>query len=108
MVGATVGLGATVVAVGVIGNNGHHGTRGSPSGRSPRDDSRRHFKRGGFSSRPSPRFHTNNVSVPEQRDDAAVRQIVQANSASPHFVGAAINSAKGKEPVESPLSAASS
>ncbi len=31
-----------------------------------------------------------------------MRQIVQANSASPHFVGAAINSAKGKEPVESP------
>jgi len=27
---------------------------------------------------------------------------VQANSASPHFVGAAITSAKGKEPVESP------
>jgi hypothetical protein len=41
--------------------------------------------------------------VPKQGDDAAVRQIVQANSASPHFVGAAINpSAKGKEPVESP------
>ncbi len=79
--------------------NGHHGTRGSPSGRSPRDDSRLHFKRGGFSPRPSPRFHTNNVSV--QGDDAAVCQIVQANSASPHFVGA-INSAKGKEPVESP------
>jgi hypothetical protein len=82
--------------------NRHHGTRGSHSGSSPRDDSRRHFKRAGFSSRPSPRFHTNNVSVPEQGDDAAVRQIVQANSASPHFVGAAINSAKGKEPVESP------
>ena len=31
-----------------------------------------------------------------------MRQIVQANSASPHFVGAAIISAKGKEPVESP------
>jgi hypothetical protein len=82
--------------------NRHHGTRGSHSGRSPRDDSHRHFKRAGYSSRPSPRFHTNNVSVPEQGDDAAVRQIVQANSASPHFVGAAINSAKGKEPVESP------
>jgi len=40
--------------------------------------------------------------VPEQGDDAAVRQIVQANSASPHFVGAAITSAKGKEPMESP------
>jgi hypothetical protein len=40
--------------------------------------------------------------VPEQGDDAAVRQIVQANSASPHFVGAAITSAKGKEPVKSP------
>jgi hypothetical protein len=38
----------------------------------------------------------------EQGDDAAVRQIVQANSASPHFVGAAFTSAKGKEPVESP------
>ena len=73
--------------------NGHRGRRSSPSGRPPR---------GGFSPRPSPRFHTNNVSVPEQGDDAAVRQIVQANSASPHFVGAAITSAKGKEPVESP------
>jgi hypothetical protein len=40
--------------------------------------------------------------VPEQGDDAAVRQIVQANSASPHFVGAAITSAKGKELMESP------
>ena len=30
-------------------------------------------------------------SAMEQGDDAAVRQIVQANSASPHFVGAAIN-----------------
>jgi hypothetical protein len=40
--------------------------------------------------------------VPEQGDDAAVRQIVQANSAPPHFVGAAITSAKGKELVESP------
>jgi hypothetical protein len=39
--------------------------------------------------------------VPEQGDDAAVRQIVQANSASPHFVGAAITSAQGKEPMES-------
>jgi hypothetical protein len=56
----------------------------------------------GFSSHPAPRFHTNNVSVPEQGDDAAVRQIVQANSAPPHFVGAAITSAKGKELVESP------
>jgi hypothetical protein len=83
--------------------NGHHGRRGSPSGRSPRDDSRRHLKRGGFSPRPTPRFHTNNVSVPKQGDDAAVRQIVQANSASPHFVGAAINpSAKGKGTVQSP------
>jgi hypothetical protein len=72
--------------------NGHRGRRSSPSGRPPR---------GGFSPHPSPRFHTNNVSVPEQGDDDAVRQIVQANSASPHFVGAAINSAKGKEPVES-------
>jgi hypothetical protein len=63
--------------------NGHHGRRGSPSGRSPRDDSRRHLKRGGFSPRPTPRFHTNNVSLPEQGDDAAVRQILQANSASP-------------------------
>jgi len=40
--------------------------------------------------------------VPEQGDDAAVRQIVQANSASPHFVGAAITSAQGKELMESP------
>jgi hypothetical protein len=40
--------------------------------------------------------------VPEQGDDAAVRQIVQANSASPYFVGAAITSAKGKELMESP------
>ena len=40
--------------------------------------------------------------MPEQGDDAAVRQIVQANSASPHFANAAITSAKGKEPVESP------
>ena len=40
--------------------------------------------------------------MPEQGDDAAVRQIVQANSASPHFVGAAITSAKGKELMESP------
>jgi hypothetical protein len=39
--------------------------------------------------------------VPEQGDDAAVRQIVQANSESPHFVGAAITSAKDKEPMES-------
>ena len=31
-----------------------------------------------------------------------MRQIVQANSASPHFANAAITSAKGKEPVESP------
>ena len=31
-----------------------------------------------------------------------MRQIVQANSASPHFVGAAITSAKGKELMESP------
>ncbi len=51
---------------GGLWGNGHHGRRGSPSGRSPRDDSRRHFKRGGFSSRPTPRFHTNNVSVPQQ------------------------------------------
>ena len=65
------------------GGNGHHGRRGSPPGRSFRDDSRRPSKRVGFSSRPTPRFHTNNVSVPEQGDDAAVRQIVQANSASP-------------------------
>ena len=95
------------------GGKEHHGRRGSPSGRSFRDDSRRPFKRGGYPPRPTPRFHTNNVSVPEQGDDAAVRHIVQANSASPHFahfVGAAINpSAKGKEPAESPpLSAASS
>jgi hypothetical protein len=100
--GGNSGAGSNSGGRGGHWGNGHHGTRGSPSGRSPRDDSRRHFKRGGFSSRPSPRFHTNNVSVPEQRDDAAVRQIVQANIASPHFVGAAINSAKGKEPVESP------
>ncbi len=66
--------------------NGHRGRRGSPSGRPPR---------GGFSPRPSPRFHTNNVSVPEQGDDAAVRQIVQANSASPHFVGLRAFSAEG-------------
>ncbi len=44
--------------------NGHHRRRGSPSGRPPRDDSRRHFKRGGFPSHPTPRFHTNNVTVP--------------------------------------------
>ena len=61
------------------GGKGHHGSRGSPSGRSFRDDSRRPFKRVGFSSRPTPRFHTNNVSVPEQGDDAAVRQIVCCN-----------------------------
>jgi len=54
-----------------------------------------------FSSHPAPRPHTNNVFVPEQGDDAAVRQIVQANNASPNFVGAAITSAKGKEPMES-------
>ena len=35
--------------------NGHRGKRSSPSGRPPR---------GGFSPRPSPRLHTNNVSVP--------------------------------------------
>jgi hypothetical protein len=87
---------------GAAGGNGHHGRRGSPSGRSFRDDSRRPSKRVGFSSHSTPRFHTNNVSVPEQGDDAAVRQIVQANSASPHFVGAAITSAKGKELMESP------
>jgi hypothetical protein len=99
------GNGAAGINSGGSGGHGgnRHGRRGSPSGRSPRDDSRRHFKRGGFSSRPTPRYHTNNVSVPEHGDDSAVRQIVQANSASPHFVGAAINpSAKGKEPVESP------
>jgi hypothetical protein len=55
-----------------------------------------------FTSHAAPRPHTNNVFVPEQGDDAAVRQIVQANSASAHFVGAAITSAKGKEPMESP------
>ena len=84
------------------GGSGHNGRRSSLSGRSFRDDSRRTFNRGGSSLRPTPRFHTNNASVPEQGDDAAVRQIVQANSASPHFVNAAITSAKGKEPVESP------
>ena len=111
--GGNGAAGGTSGGSGDHGGNGHHGRRGSPSGRSFRDDSRRIFKRGGSSLRPTPRFHTNNVSVPEQGDDAAVRHIVQANSASPHFahfVGAAINpSAKGKEPAESPpLSAASS
>ena len=78
---------------GAAGGNGHHGRRGSFSGRSNRVR---------FAPHSAPRPHTNNVFVPEQGDDAAVRQIVQANSASPHFVGAAITSAKGKEPVESP------
>ncbi len=87
---------------GAAGGNGHHGRRGSSPGRSFRNDFRRPSKRVDFSSRPTPRPHTNNVFVPEQGDDAAVRQIVQANSASPHFVGAAITSAKGKELMESP------
>jgi hypothetical protein len=91
--GGNSGAGSNSGGRGGHWGNGHRGRRSSPSGRPPR---------GGFSPRPSPRFHTNNVSVPEQGDDDAVRQIVQANSASPHFVGAAINSAKGKEPVESP------
>jgi hypothetical protein len=91
--GGNSGAGSNSGGRGGHWGNGHRGRRSSPSGRPPR---------GGFSPHPSPRFHTNNVSVPEQGDDDAVRQIVQANSASPHFVGAAINSAKGKEPVESP------
>ena len=78
---------------GAAGGNGHHGRRGSFPGRSNRVL---------FTSHPAPRPHTNNVFVPEQGDDAAVRQIVQANSVSPHFVGAAITSAKGKDPMESP------
>ena len=78
---------------GAAGGNGHHGRRGSFPGRSNRVR---------FTSHPAPRPHTNNVFVPEQGDDAAVRQIVQANSASPHFVGAAITSAKGKDSMESP------
>jgi hypothetical protein len=86
---------------GAAGGNGHHDRRGSSRGRSFRDDSRRPSKRVGFSSRPTPRPHTN-VFVPEQGDDAAVRQIVQANSAAPHFVGAAITSAQDKELMESP------
>ncbi len=84
------------------GGNGHHGRRGSPSGHSFRDGSSRPFKRVGFSSRPTPCLHTNNVSVPEQGDDDAVRQIVQANSASPHLVGAGITADEGKELMESP------
>jgi hypothetical protein len=87
---------------GAAGGNGHHGRRGSFPGRSFRDDSRQPSNRVGFSSHPTLRPHTNNVFVPEQGDDAAARQIVQANSASPHFVGAAITSAKGKELMESP------
>jgi len=71
---------------GAAGGNGHHGRRGSFPGRSFSDDSRRPSNRVCFSSHPAPRPHTNNVFVPEQGDDAAVRQIVQANSASPHFV----------------------
>ena len=55
---------------GAAWGNGHHGRRGSPPGRSFRDDSRRPSKRVGFSSRPTPRFHTNNVSVPEHGDEA--------------------------------------
>jgi len=86
---------------GPAGGNGHHGRRSSFPGRSFRDDSRRPSNRVRFSSHPAPRPHTNNVFVPEQGDDAAVRQIVQANNASPNFVGAAITSAKGKEPMES-------
>ena len=40
--------------------------------------------------------------MPEQGDDVAVRQIVQANSASSHFAKSAITSTNDKEPVESP------
>jgi hypothetical protein len=91
VVGATVQLGAMDITAGAA----------RPLGARSEMTFRRPFKRVGFYSHPTPRFHTNNVSVPEQGDDAAVRQIVQANSASPHFVGA-ITSAKGKELVESP------
>jgi hypothetical protein len=64
--GGNGGAGSNSGGRGGHGGNGHRGRRGSPSGRPPR---------GGFSPRPSPRFHTNNVSVPEHGDDAAVRQL---------------------------------
>jgi hypothetical protein len=96
VMGATVqltGVGAVVGATVQLGAMDITAVVGSFPGRSNRVR---------FTSHPAPRPHTNNVFVPEQGDDAAVRQIVQANSASPHFVGAAIISAKGKEPMESP------
>ena len=61
---------------GAAGGNGHHRRRCSFPGSSFRDDSRRPSNRVGFSSHPTPRPHTHNVFVPEQGDDAAVRESV--------------------------------
>ena len=90
MVGATVGLGATVVAVGVIGVTDIAAGAARPLDARPVEVS------------PLALLLAFTLTTSLCPDDAAVRQIVQANSASPHFVGAAITSAKGKEPVESP------
>ena len=88
MVGATVGLGATVVAVGVIGVTDIAAGAARPLDARPVEVSPLALLLA---------FTLTTSLCPEHGDDAAVRQIVQANSASPHFVGAAITSAKGKE-----------
>jgi hypothetical protein len=62
-----------------------------------------HFKRGGSSPNHAPRYHANSVSMRSEQDEEenTFRSIVQANSVSPHFVGAAESFlTKGKEPME--------
>jgi hypothetical protein len=61
------------------------------------------FKRGGSSLNHAPRYHADSVSMRSEQEEEnnAVRSIVQANSASAHFAGAAANfSTKSKEPME--------